>query len=220
MVAFADYLQRVAQAITDERLAMRNERLKGFGTKLSYEHRPDLLDMRKPGRKRLEMFEQCRARVLQRLYEVMGIILSHDQEKLLDEMRNAMLPKFYGDIEKVQEDSAYLYERHGIKDVKDAVQVIYPRRHGKTLTQAICSAIVLLTQRGGNVCAYNLVQDHARSWMETCRRFLDLMRSDDVFGWTIKSESKGRLLLIHQNCNNGETALLMVFGNAGDGSKV
>ncbi len=217
--AWAPYLRRVSAAIRRQRMADRRERLSRFGEKMDYENRADLDEMSKPGRARLILFEDAWKLLLRQLYEREGKILSEDQEQLGKEMRNAMLIKFYGSLGDVEKDISWLRAKYGFAgEVYNTVAVLYPRRHGKTLVQALISACVLISQLGGNVMAYNYTGNHAKTWYDLCYKFLGYMRNDSRFGWHEESRS-GNKLIISQAINNGRLAKLWVFGNASDGRK-
>jgi hypothetical protein len=216
------YLQQSVQRTRAQRGAALAQRLQAFGPRMDYAFRPDVLDAQKPGKVALERFEECMKRLLARLYHEEGIIPSEDQHKLKNEMRNSMLVKFFGSLEAVQNNLNWLIAKGFVgndKAVFDAVAVLYPRRHGKTLTQAIVSACVLLSQVGGNVLAYNYTAKHARMWMQLCRRFLDYMQKDDMFGWSVVEDRIGIKLTLQQSSTGGRQATLWVFGNASDGKK-
>ena len=217
--AWAPYLRRVSAAIRRQRIAARRDRLQKFGEKDDYEDRADLKEMDKPGRTRLLLFEEAWKRLLRCLYEREGKILSEDQEQLAKEMRNAMLIKFYGSLGEVQKDITWLRANYGLTgEVYNTVAVLYPRRHGKTLVQALVSATVLVSQLGGNVMAYNYTGNHAKTWYDLCYKYLGYMRTDSRFGWHEEARS-GNKLIIAQTINNGRLAKLWVFGNASDGRK-
>ncbi len=217
---FASYLRRCVDTIGRRRGEALRARLSSFGPRYDYEFRVEDTNQ---GRQALLRFEECRPRVLRCLYDQEKIIQSEDQERLLCDMRNTMLIKFYGSISAVQNDMPWLRGRGYVaadQTVHDGLAVLYPRRHGKTLTQAIVSVIVLLSQVRGNVLAYNYTNNHAHMWMSLFRRILDYMANDDAFGWTaVPGEDRKDTLTIRQVATKGGLATLKVFGNAMDGSK-
>jgi hypothetical protein len=220
---WSSYLNTCIGTIQARRSAALRARLSAFGERYDYEFRADVIAERmSQGRQALLRFEECRPRILRKLYDNERIVLSEDQERLLNEMRNSMLPKFYGSVSNVQNDMPWLLERGFLKADKivfDVVAVLYPRRHGKTLTQAIVSAIVLISQVSGNVLAYNRTLNHARMWMSLCRRFLDYMEKDDRFGWTAVEDRVDTLSLRQSATGSTVPVVLKVFGNASDGKK-
>ena len=81
------YLRGVAQKEVERRDRLALEKLRGFTTKVNYEFKPEVLAMRKEGRRRLEAFEQCRERLLEQIYRHEGIRLSIDQVQVGDGYR-------------------------------------------------------------------------------------------------------------------------------------
>lgn len=213
------FCERVADAIEQQRIAAVEPRARAFGFKETYVLRPDLLVEQSPGRARLRLFEECKLEVLALVYEKERIVLNDDQARFFDEMRNTMLIKFYGSLAAVMADEAYLRSKWGINVVFSAVLVLFPRRLGKTTTQCLVSTVVLCSQIGGNVLAYNYTAPQGAQWMSQCRQYMEYMRGHRRFGWTLVKERADRKLVLTQNVNNGSRASLSVFGNASDGRK-
>jgi hypothetical protein len=79
---------------------------------------------------------------------------------------------------------AFLKKRYNLKDTYDMFAGLYPRREGKTVIVAIIAAIIMVTQPGGNVICYNIAQRQADEWMELLKRYLNMFRLSDEYGWT------------------------------------
>lgn len=184
--------------------------------KLDYEYRPEVLEARKPGRARFLAWTECARRVLLAIYHKEGITQSYDQQCLMEEMRNAGLVRMYGSYEAVLDDMPYLAHEWRLSEdkVRDAVAIIYPRRHGKTLTETIVAVIDALSQPDGNVYSYNPTAQHAREWLAQCVRFLRYMANDAVFGFTELSHLESKQIRIRQHIPSGTEIIIRVYGNA------
>jgi hypothetical protein len=106
----------------------------------------------------------------------------------------------------------WLGATYGVHSVQDATAVIYPRRHGKTLTQTLVTAITLASQPHGNVIDYNPTNDQAKAWLKQAILFLGLLEKDEEFGFTTEQllESKSVRIRAHFS---GTANTINVYGN-------
>lgn len=213
VIKWAAYAREVAGHERQARATRRQEGLKSFRRREDYEFMPEQLAANKPGRQRMLYYEECRTKMLDRISDERGLRLSYDQHRLLDELRNTMILKFYGGIENALADKTWLRDNYGVETIYDCTAVIYPRRHGKTLTQTINGGITMLSQPRGNVLDYNMKNDQARVWMTQCEAWLELMRRDNVFGWAFVAKNEGKFITIRTNLHKS-LSQLNVYGNA------
>lgn len=165
-----------------------------------YEHRPELKAALRPGRQRLQLWEECRRVLLREMAKKKGWRLSHEQIRFLDEMRNASLVKMYeGDWHQLTADRQWLRDVFHIRHIKTVLQVTYPRRSGKTLVQTLYAAICMLTQPNGNMFAVSPKQVQARGWLNYLYGHLNLVRDHDHFGWEEKEYRAAEVLTIVAN---------------------
>ena len=94
-------------------------------------------------------------------------------------------PDSYGNIDRVLDDFSWLHIRYGVQrnEIYDSLAVIYPRRHGKTLTETVVGVAVALAIPDGNVYVYNPTAEHAREWLSQAMRFLSYMKDDPIYGY-------------------------------------
>jgi hypothetical protein len=212
-VDWGDFVLSVANRVDLDRKRQISKCLGNFGRREDYDYMPLVMHQGRVGRQRLLAWERCKVIVLNKIATEEGKYLSTDQEKLLDEYRSALALKMYAGIKGLLSDVNWLRETFGIRVAHDTKAIIYPRRHGKTFVQTIASAITLLSQRNGNVCAYNPLTGQAKAWLVECRKWLNYMKDDPEFGWTEISSSEGRYLRIRQK-KAGAIVSIHVYGNA------
>lgn len=153
--------------------------------------------MSKP-RQRVFAYEQCRAELTTMLFKVRGMRLSFDQIRLFDVLRDTMLLQMYNrDINALTADMHWLKREYHVGGGMETVAfVMLARRSGKTLTQTMNAAVVMLTQDRGNVFAVNPNKEQARSWMSQLYGHLQLLKDHDIFGWTEETYRENTELVI------------------------
>ena len=166
------------------------------------------------GRECLKSFERLRQRLLHRLYTRRNTWLWQDQVRLLDGMRDTTILSMYNNsIVAVERDRHWLRESFRVIELYDVVFVVYPRRAGKTMTEAIFAACIMLSQRDGNVLAVSPRQAQARQWLDALKEMMDLMKDDDEFGFTELEHRAGEIFKVRANFT-GDVVETISRGNA------
>jgi hypothetical protein len=213
MSEWRDYLAATKESVLQRRQTRIVRGLDSMRQREQYEAMPETAEARMPGRQRVIAFERCRAELLTAIALETGMYLSHDQVRLLDEMRNSVLLRMYnGDVSAFMADIPWLQATLGVTEIHDTVAVIYPRRHGKTLTQTIASTILVLSQPNGNVMSFNPHQDQAKTWLAQAVRWLGLMQRHPEFGWQLDAHTESRTIAIVSNATRTRNSIL-VYGN-------
>ena len=192
--------------VADDALRRRREhllkRVAAFGTRESYTFRAEVLDALKPGRAAVLRWEACRSAMLAKWREDEDKSLSSEQVRYVDECRNALLIKMYGGLQMLQSDFAWLSRTLRVAFTSDSLAIIQPRRHGKTLTATLISAITFLTQPNGNISTFCPLFNQASEWIKAFRRWIELLHRHDYFGWTVEGELAGKRLDIRQRSSD------------------
>lgn len=207
------YLKCAGDEILRVRRAKVDASLKTMMPREDYEYMPEVLQEAQPGRQRLVAWEDCRAKLLAKIASELDMRLSQDQTRLLEEIRNALLIKMYGNVQNVMGDLAWLRANYGVQSAYDAVAIIFPRRSGKTLTQTIASATTAVSQPRGNVLDFNPNWEQAKTWLAQTVRFMYMMKDDLRYGWTQVSDRASRDIVIYSLFYKCESSV-HVYGNA------
>ncbi len=210
------YLRQAGAAILAGRRDKTLAELQTMRPREDYEYMEVLRQQRQPGRKRVQAWEDCRRVLEGHIAEQMDIRLSHDQTRLMDEIRNSLLIKMYGNVQAVIADMAWLRANLGIESAYDAVAIIFPRRSGKSLTQTAASAITSASQPGGNVLGFNPNQEQAKTWLALCVRFLYMLKGDARFGWVLVAHRESKEIIITVLLYK-TTSSVYVYGNGTNG---
>ncbi len=212
----SDYVQRCVE--TQRRRTADRKRLQGRLLMLHVEDYDDLPERRaelQNGRQRVLAFEACRTRMLEELGTQRNMRLSYDQKRLLDAMRNTLLLRMYdGNIHALEADRHWLRNTLQVIDLYQTALITYPRRSGKTHTETLCMAIVLLSQRDGNGVCINPKKHHAKAWLTQCKEHLDMLRDDDTWGFEELEHRSGEIFKLRANYTGGETVEIVCQGNA------
>lgn len=76
-------------------------------------------------------------------------------------------------------------KRFSIRELRDVVAILFPRRAGKTKTQTIVAGCVAVSQRIGNSSCYNIGGRQARDWLQEAVDVLYVFKNTVQFGWTL-----------------------------------
>jgi hypothetical protein len=155
----------------------------------AYENRPERLQNLLPGRKRFEAFNDC----LNALFDK-GVRLTPLQMRLMNGIRMTACTRIFGD------ELIYNYDylaTFGITEIYTVMYVLFPRRGGKTTTQTVATAALVLTQPDGNYIGLSLFARQGMDWLELVGSYCALLKDDERFGYTvIQHDSRQKLTLI------------------------
>lgn len=214
----SDFVRSVAisqKKATDERRKIAGENI--------FRHFEDYDDLKKKAvetnnyRNRVLAFERCRSELYRLIDDVYDMRPSADQHRLFDLMRDTMFIKFYnGDISALMADADWLRETLQVQDVKDGLQVEYPRRSGKSWTEIIVSIVTALSisaKSVGNIYCISPTAEQARDWLSQFMQFLSLMKDHPEFGYTVLQHREGKNVVIRSKYT-GREVTITVRGNA------
>lgn len=210
------YLRDAGTSILGDRRKRVLDSLQTVRPREEYEYMDEVQADKQAGRQRVLAWEAARVKLLERIAVEMDMRLSSDQVRLLDEIRNALLVKMYGNIERVVADLNWIRSTLGVDTVYDAVAIVFPRRSGKTLTQTIASAITAVSQPSGNVLDYNPNWDQAKTWLNQTVRWLYMLKNDERFGWKLEAHSVSRFITI-TTFFYGKKSSVYVYGSGTNG---
>jgi len=180
--------------------------------KSEYIDLPSLKKLECSGRQRLARFE----RAANYLFLKCGIQLGHKQELLFEAIRTAYLLNMFG--EDLVSNISFLQKKYNLKELFDAVAILFPRREGKTSGTAILSGIIAVTQPGGNIICYNLSQRQADIWMDHVIPILEFFKDSEEFGWTLLQKNGKEKFQIHAKATGTVNTIYAYPCGLGDGT--
>lgn len=210
---WAAWASRSVSKTMARRVQKRRDSVMRFGLSSTYAYRPEVIEAQTPGRARLIRWELCRHALLTAIANSKNrIVLDPDQILLLEAVRDVQLAKIYGDFGRAAADLKWLKATYGVTELFSAVALIQPRRQGKTMVNAIASAITLLSQDGAQIYTYALATQTAVEWTKYLYDFMNLMKDHPLFGWREHKYAYQKQLEIISNAT-GRHAGSMAYGN-------
>ena len=189
MISYATYLTELSAWETQKREARRAYSASFVTSRQDRPYHAQEIAEQQPGRAYVIRWQRCARLLLQKCatHHQPGFVLTSEQLRNLTLMRNAHIPNLYGTAEALKADEAFLERFTLMKRVYDALALLAGRRSGKSLVEALCCAITALSQMQGNSVVYNLTGRQAREWLRQYVKFIDLLKEDMEFGWTLEA---------------------------------
>jgi hypothetical protein len=223
-------LKRLLEQVAEGEL----ERLQNLRKKRPIHHRYEYEDLEEfkaflsNGRRRLEKFD----RALQYMMTMGKKKLGHLQHKLMRAVRMAAIKKmcafsqsllaFHSLIEKesrfgddLVNNIDFLKEKYGIRDIYDIVAILFPRRSGKTVTEVIATAVLAISQPGGNIAVFNLTGRQARAFLRQVIEYLEIFKGSPEFDYVVVNKDLREFIIIRSVAAGTDNAISSFPGGQG-----
>ena len=172
------------------------------------------------GRKNVLRYEKCRRKMAMQWARIKdGRRLSYDQERRLDDMRNAHLTVMYGNYSNVLDDYIWLRDQLGVLCYRDALFIIAGRRSGKTEVGTKHISIYGLSQKNSYLYECNMTVEQAKIFMSKVMEDMLLLEKDDDFGFKLNRYVSGHYFCIIPN-GTGIPSYLHVYGGGTNPSAI
>ena len=172
-----------------ETLAREEKRLKDVfierppHKRFEYEDLPEYQGIHSNARRRFD--------ALDRAYKIQyknGVRLGYLQVRLMKVIITSTVRRIFGS--DLVDNLAYLRERYGITEVYVTAVIKYPRRSGKTTTQTIATAGIVVSQADGNIGSFHITSRQGRMWLEQAKGYLDVYKETEFSYKIVKEDSR------------------------------
>lgn len=158
--------------------------------RIEYEDIPAYKQLNSSGRQLLERFD----RALQVQFKLGGVRLGYLQVRTMKSIKTSLVKVLFK--AQLLGNTNYLLTVHDIKEIFDAVVILFPRRSGKTTVQTIAGAAIGVSQPNGNVVSFNITGRQARMWLSQCRKYLMTYMKSDEFRFEVVNENMNEFVRI------------------------